>query len=364
MEGRGFLLQFVVKCIKPLGEWSDWELAGRAKYRYMQNPTRENLEAFHEAYLHLHAVFEGPEFGKDARFSAELLAPSVSPSERFREEDFFQEQSDISLCCHPRYYQSPNHSHDFFECVYVYSGSCENYMDGRLISMEVGDFCIIPPMQPHLISSYVDDSIVINLLIRKSTFQKSFQPFLSDRNLISTYFSDFFSKKGAVSYLFFRCKQDKALHNLIQNMYIQFASGADKAALRTSFLSLVAHLAHNHLHDVLWFGSRDGNHPPQIVKMLQYISDNLATVTLQSLAQEFGYCSNQCSSILKEATGKTYSRIIQEEKAKQAAQLLLSDAYTIPQIAEMLNYYDTSHFYRAFSSVYGITPKQYRKDHT
>lgn len=357
-------MQSVVKYIKPLGEWSAWELAGRAKYRYMQNPTRENLEAFHEAYLRIHAFFEGPEFRKDVRFSAELLAPAVSSSTNFREEDYFFEQSDISLCCHPRYYQTTVHSHDFFECVYVYSGGCENCLDDRLISMEAGDFCIIPPRQAHLISSYQDDSIVINLLIRKSTFQKSFQPFLSDRNLISTYFSGFFSKKETVSYLFFRCKQDKALHNLIQNMYMQFASGADAAVLRDSFLSLVAHLAHNHLHDVIWFDSSDDNHPPQIVKMLQYISDNLTTVTLQSLAQEFGYCSNQCSSILKEATGKTYSRIIQEEKAKQAAQLLRSDAYTIPQIAEMLNYYDTSHFYRAFSSVYGITPKQYRKDHT
>lgn len=348
--------------IKPLGEWSQWELASRAKYQYLQNPTQENLEAFHAAYLHFHAFLTHSKL-QSPRYSAELLAAPTLCSGIFQEEKYFQAQSDIALSCHPRYYQSVAHSHDFFECVYVYSGNCENCLNNQLIPMEAGDFCIIPPNQPHLLASYQDDSIVINLLIRKSTFRESFQQFLSDHNLISTFFSRSFSEKNDIFYLFFHCREDPYLHNLVGNMYQEYGASVDHERLHNSFLALAAHLAHNHLHDVLWFDSNSSARPPQIIKMLQYISDNLSSVTLPSLAEEFGYCSNQCAAILKEATGKTYSRIIQDEKARRAAQLLLSDSCTIPQIVEQLNYYDTSHFYRAFSLVYGVTPKQYQKDH-
>ena len=347
-----------------LTEWYLLRLACRAKYSYLNNPTKENLEAFHQAYLQFFNAPTSQARKGTMRFSAEILRPAVaSEPAHFLEPDFFQEQCGISLVMHPRFYQTQLHSHDFFECIYVYSGSCENALGGQLIRMEAGDFCMIPPNQAHQIAAYQDDAVIINLLIRKSTFQQSFQPFLSDHNLISNYFSHFFEGKD-VSYLYFRCGQDAFLQQLVPAMYEQDHDGTDREILRSQFLSLVSHLTQNHLHDVIWFDKDCPDQPPQIVRMLQYISDHLTTVTLQSLAQEFGYCSSRCSSILKSATGKTYSRIIREEKAKQAAKLLLSDSYTIPQIAEKLNYYDTSHFYRAFSSVYGITPKQYRKDHT
>lgn len=348
---------------KQLGEWHLLELAGRAKYNYLCDPTRENLEAFHKAYLQF---LNSPtaQARKDVmRFSAEILRPVVtSQSSQFLEPDYFQDQSDISLRLHPRFYQTQLHSHDFFECIYVYSGNCENTLGNQLILMEEGDFCIIPPNQAHQISSYQEDSVVINLLIRKSTFQQSFQPFFSDSNLVSNFFLSFFYNKQ-MPYLFFRCEQDPVLRDLLQTMYDQREEPSNSDTMRSLFLSLVAHLSQSHLQHVIWFGDDRPDQPPPIVKMLQYISDHLTTVTLQSLAQEFGYCSTSCSNFLKKATGKTFSCIIREEKARQAAKLLLDSTNTIPQIAEMLNFYDISHFYRAFSSVYGVTPAQYRKEH-
>ncbi|HHI5797006.1 cupin domain-containing protein [Clostridioides difficile] len=61
------------------------------------------------------------------------------------------------------------HEHIFFEMIYVLSGKCHQIISHHSIHMKEGDICIVSPGVKHSIGVF-DDSIIINVLIRRSTF--------------------------------------------------------------------------------------------------------------------------------------------------------------------------------------------------
>lgn len=69
--------------------------------------------------------------------------------EDINEEDLIKEYKDIHAHQYFRYVPAFLHKHDFFEIIYVYSGTCRNYLDGKEIILGKGDIIIIPPFMRH-----------------------------------------------------------------------------------------------------------------------------------------------------------------------------------------------------------------------
>lgn len=63
---------------------------------------------------------------------------------------------------------------------------------------------------------------------------------------------------------------------------------------------------------------------------------------------------------IKKATGLTFSEYIGSLRLEAAAGMLLKDDETIERIAYSCGYRDKSTFYRAFTKMYGCSPKEYR----
>ena len=80
----------------------------------------------------------------------------------------------VSVRKHTRYNPLFVHSHSFFELIYVLTGFCMNTIEDRPIRMEKGDLCIIAPGMSHALGVFDDDSIVLNILVRKTTFRETF----------------------------------------------------------------------------------------------------------------------------------------------------------------------------------------------
>lgn len=62
-------------------------------------------------------------------------------------------------------------------------------------------------------------------------------------------------------------------------------------------------------------------------------------------------------------TGESLAKYVLRVKMSHARKLLEVDKnYSIQEIAQKCGYEDHSNFTRAFKSVYGVTPTQYKKD--
>lgn len=92
-------------------------------------------------------------------------------------------KNSIILSKHNRYTPAFRHKHVFFELAYVLCGSCTQKINQDEITLTEGQFCLLAPHVSHSISVF-DSSLVLNILIRRGTFENLFYNMLYDGNKI------------------------------------------------------------------------------------------------------------------------------------------------------------------------------------
>ncbi|MCI8497713.1 MAG: helix-turn-helix transcriptional regulator, partial [Clostridiales bacterium] len=98
-----------------------------------------------------------------------------------------------------------------------------------------------------------------------------------------------------------------------------------------------------------------------VEQIVNYISDNSSTVTLQSTADHFHYSTAYISRLISQRTNKTFSAWLSEFKVQKATTFLKSTDLELEKIAQMVGYMERRSFEKAFKQHMGITPSQYRK---
>ena len=66
---------------------------------------------------------------------------------------------------------------------------------------------------------------------------------------------------------------------------------------------------------------------------------------------------------IKKKTGKTYKELLQTKRMNQAAYMLTNTKMPVSEIIQMVGYDNSSYFYRKFRERYGVSPKEFRKEH-
>ncbi len=86
-------------------------------------------------------------------------------------------------------------------------------------------------------------------------------------------------------------------------------------------------------------------------------------LTLEELASRLGLSTRQTERFIKDAYGKTFLQKKVESKMAVAALSLSQQNLSITDIAYNLGYSSIEHFSHAFKKYYGITARQFRKEH-
>ena len=125
------------------------------------------------------------------------------------------------------------HEHDFFEIIYVLSGTCTNSFRDSTEKLTAGDLCLLAPNVRHGILAVEDDSIILNILIRRSTFMDIFYNTVRDKTQISGFFVGNLYSREKIRYLLFHTKDDIVIRNYIGNRKpaTVFRTGSSVASL-------------------------------------------------------------------------------------------------------------------------------------
>ena len=148
--------------------------------------------------------------------------PNKLLENRLEEELFFRSGFDTELYRHLRYLPANWHSHSFLEVVCVVEGQAVNYIQDQELHMCKGDICIIAPETVHAISAFSDDCIIINIVLRTSTFEKVFFGVLSDNDVLSDFFTHTLYHSKTHPYLFFRTDGDPEVFDFVFYAYREF----------------------------------------------------------------------------------------------------------------------------------------------
>lgn len=327
-----------------------------------------------EYYLHFHTFYpmqnlplllpdmDGSAWGmgRDSYNRLKELAALHTPFELV-EEDHFSPGCDIRIMKNLRYTHVTDHQHTFFEIMYILRGTCTNTIDGHAATMQTGDLCIIPPKVKHdiLVAS---DCVLINVLIRTSTFTDTFIPLLKSTNLLSDFFNEILYNNTYRKYLMFHTGNDTSVQDLVLEMYEEQQEGGPyiSSILNGLLITFFGRLLKNHEADVE-FPADYVEKYATVPDIIRHIQEHCQDITLNSCAGEFHFNPQYLSALLKKHTGQTFQSILTGIRMKEAGRLLKKSDECVSRIAQEVGYQDASYFMKVFKKYYGCTPSGYRQ---
>jgi YesN/AraC family two-component response regulator len=99
-----------------------------------------------------------------------------------------------------------------------------------------------------------------------------------------------------------------------------------------------------------------------VLEVKQYIKLNYADTNLDIAAHHINLSPPYLSTIFKQETGMNFSDYLQSQKMENAAKLMLNNSQKIYEISEMVGYYSSKNFTRAFKKYFGVSPREYRNN--
>lgn len=294
--------------------------------------------------------------------------PFVTHPELLREEDLYEhlsitKGSNVNVVRHLRYTPVFVHSHSFFTVLYVLRGQCGHTVGGADLPMKQGDVFFLPPYVKQTIEVF-DNSIVLNLHIRRDTFDDVFFNALRYNNILSDFFMSCLYSQEPVSGILFHTGNDKDVENLFLEMYkeVQLDDSYSWRLLNYLVPLLFAKILRSYSDKAIFTGvdSKQGSDSNKL-RILSFINDNYRTVTLEDVATHFNYSVPHCSKLIRDETGIGFVAFVRRIKMNHAVALLLNTRTSVADIANMVGYENPESFIRVFQKVYQMSPTAYRK---
>jgi AraC-like DNA-binding protein/quercetin dioxygenase-like cupin family protein len=272
--------------------------------------------------------------------------------------------SNLALIKHPIEANglSKQHSHDYFELMYVSRGHCTQTIGNVHCDLSEGDFCLLNPYVSHSIDISSETDYLFNIIIQKSLFKESFLCSLSGNDLISNFFiSSLLQASKQQLYLYFPRYEFNNAHVLIQSLIIELLEkkmGYKKAA--ENYLALVFTELARCMQQKMDADNSTIIGETNLTTILSYINANKNDITLTSVAEKFHYHPKYISSLIKKYTGKSFSQVLQESRMQEVCYYLENTNMSINELAQLMGYYDRSYFNRTFKKIFNMTPQDYR----
>lgn len=346
-----------------MGRFNMFSLTGQEKImkRLYESGEKSNLEhpmTFDQYSL---LIEKKPELPDIREYYRDTTADGYGTT--FEKKGIFKQKDDVDICLHERYAYPILHNHAFFEIIYVYSGTCINYVEESAIKMEKGDICFLAPGTVHTVVAVHDEDVIMNLIVSKSVFENYFLKMHNEKNLISDFFIRVIYHKAVNPYILFHTGEDRKIRELWMEMYKEKQKGkyAYEECLMLETRLLFIRLIRNYevLAVVPGYKSRESD--PHIVAILGYITANYSHVTLGELADFFCYSEAHIGRMISHHTGKTFQDIVNDLKMDNAKKMLETTDWSISRISHETGYFDASHFNKKFRARFGISPGNYRK---
>lgn len=247
---------------------------------------------------------------------------------------------------------------DFYEFLYIGSGSGKLRKDGQEVSFENGDIFFVNRRKRYHILAISDIEMIS---IRFTEAGKSVLRGLIDKN--SAIVVSLSKTKSQLNLKIRLENADLSLAEKIIFLMLDMNQHLEKNENLFYFqlLTLAAVIERN-----LSFGEKKNSRrsgAKSIDKVLKHIHKNLKDpqmLGLPYLAETFRMPLHQLGIYFKQEMGISIKGYIGRERLARTAHLLIHSADTISQICRSFGYTDESHFYKSFKKAYGLGPSEYR----
>ncbi len=247
------------------------------------------------------------------------------------------------------------HQHDFYEIYFFISGNVEYNVEGRSYHLKSGDILLISPLELHQpriregqspyerIVLWINKNYLSHLCSNKTSLSRCFDSTVPGHtNLFSL-------PKPQKEYIY-----SKLTELLGENSSDNYGNDL---VCRAVLLRLLVEL--NRLALSSSGIKKEKTASPLIENVIEYINIHYCEkITLDIIADQFFVSKYYLSHLFNEVVGTSLHRYIILKRLVHAKQMLSSGIRPTTAAANC-GFSDYAGFYRAFTSEYGITPKQY-----
>ncbi|WP_138754258.1 AraC family transcriptional regulator [Paenibacillus sinopodophylli] len=254
----------------------------------------------------------------------------------------------------------PDHFHEWYELVYIYSGKGTFFVDQTFYDAVAGDIFLIPGNTIHRSFPDPDEPKTSTALFFNASLVHSAP--LGD----------------SFSYLrcFDQAKRQKS-----------YRLSAESAEARQTIVSLIDSIRHEelgkltgyrqavllHLQQILLLLGRtlpskeDGSvlsttAPGWMTAILTYIDEHPGSpLGLSQLAKRAAVTPAHFSRVFKKLTGMNVTEYVTTKRIIRAKELLMQSETNVADIAEQCGFESLPHFHRMFKKLTGTTPSHYKK---
>lgn len=102
----------------------------------------------------------------------------------------------------------------------------------------------------------------------------------------------------------------------------------------------------------------------KIVHAIDYIKANISnpTLSVESISAQLGISGTHLRNMFLKECGMTPIKYIKTFRINEACKVLVTNPYTVNEVAQMCGFYNTSYFCKEFKKVMGTTPYTYKKN--
>lgn len=241
-----------------------------------------------------------------------------------------------------------------FITIFIADDTTELTLHNNIYHLEFGNIILARENIPY---EYKKDLTV--LCFKKKFFDTIFYSQISDCNIIS----DFFHIENPQNEILFFDYDDTSptyqSAKILETEIIHFDNYKDKL-VRLYLVALLTHLQqYHHAHLVVSLSTMNEQH--RFGKILKYVGDHYATVTIKELSDIFGYNEDYLSFLFKKITSQTFKEKLLEIRLNEATRYLLHTDLKVEDISYLIGFKDKSYFMHKFKETYLVTPAKYRK---
>ena len=271
------------------------------------------------------------------------------------------------------------HQHDFYELLYVVSGTVYQNIENQRHLYPEGSFCLLNKKTRHTEEYSTDYKVAFLQLsegfLREICRDLSMQFFKVEKEKTHTKLDDFLSQNLSSSprgkeFIDFIPLDDagerigesyailKKLHSELSEP--KAGSSVEIKYLCTHLLSLLNDRTLYHTKPVTIGTEMENSLYNEIVRMMEQTDGR---VTRAELEEKLHYSGTYLNRIIKKYTGHSIFDYGMTFCMKRAATLLVQTDMSIAEIAAGLQFGNRSNFYKQFTQMYNMTPAKYRASH-
>jgi AraC-like DNA-binding protein len=261
------------------------------------------------------------------------------------------------------------HSHDFYEMIYVRRGHGTHFIEGKPFPIRAGDLYVISPREKHHYAPAGDDLRIVNVLWLPALVHDLLRADATLGHALELLYIEPVLRRGKrfSHHLHLSGSLAYRVEVLLDEMKREQASEAPGShlLLRHLFCALLVLLSRAHQTQKASTSQPELSRASQqalVARAIEYIEVNhAASVKVGDVAAHVALSPSRLSHIFKQHMQRGIIEYLHEYRLSRICAGLLNSKAPVQEIAQEVGYGDLRFFHRVFRRHTGCNPTQYRQ---